>query len=65
MNPKTFSLTAGVIFLLIALAHIFRVAFGVEWLVEGRTVPMWASWIAMFVAGYLAFEGFRLGTKSP
>ena len=64
MSPKTFSLTAGIIFLLIALAHIFRVAFEVEWIVEGRTVPMWVSWVAMFLAGYLAYEGFRLGKKS-
>lgn len=64
MSQKTFSLTAGIIFSLIALAHIFRVAFGVEWIVESRTVPMWISWVAMFLAGYLAYEAFRLGKKS-
>lgn len=64
MSQKTFSLTAGVIFSLIALAHLFRVAFTVEWIVQGRTIPMWLSWVAVFLAGYLAYEGFRQGKKS-
>ena len=65
MSPKAFSLTAGVIFLLIAVAHIVRVAVAAEWIVEGRTIPMWVSWVAMFLAGYLAYQGFRLARKSP
>lgn len=65
MNQKTFSLTAGAIFSLIALAHIVRVALRAEWVVEGFTVPLWVSWVAMIIAGYLAYEGFRLARKSP
>lgn len=65
MSQKTFSLAAAIIFSLIALAHIVRVAFGVEWIVEGRTIPLWASWVAVFLAGYLAYEGFRWAKKSP
>lgn len=65
MTQKTFSMTAGVVFSLIALAHIFRVAFQVEWVLQGVTVPMWASWVALFIAGFLAYEGFRVGAKSP
>ncbi len=43
MSQRMFSVTAGVIFLLIALLHVFRIVFGVEWIVEGWAVPMWAS----------------------
>lgn len=64
MSQKTFSLVVGVIFSLIALGHILRVAFRLEWIVEGRAVPLWVSWVALFVAGYLAYQGFRLGKKS-
>lgn len=64
MSQKTFSLTAAVVFSLIALGHILRVVFGLEWIVEGRTIPMWASWVALLLAGYLAYEGLRLGMKS-
>ena len=65
MNQRTFSLTAGAVFLLIALAHVVRVALSAEWIVEGFTVPLSVSWVAMLVAGYLAYEGFRLARKSP
>ena len=64
MSPRAFSFTAGVIFALIALGHMLRVAFGLEWTVEGRAIPMWASWLAIILAGYLAVEGFLLGRKA-
>ncbi len=64
MSQKMFSATAGVIFLLIALLHAFRIVFGVEWIVEGWTVTMWVSWVAVLIAAYLAYQGFRLSKKS-
>ena len=63
MSPKTFSLTAGVVFALVALGHFLRVIFAAEWTMQGRAVPMWASWVAIVIAGYLAYEGFRLSKK--
>ena len=64
MSQRMFSATTGVIFLLIALLHAFRIVFGVEWIVEGRTVTMWASWVAVPIAAYLAYQGYRLSKKS-
>jgi hypothetical protein len=26
-------------------------------------VPMWVSWVALLIAGFLAFEGFRLSRR--
>ena len=63
MSPKTFSLTAGVVFVLVAIGHALRVIFAAEWTMQGRAVPMWASWVAVVIAGYLAYEGFRLSKK--
>ena len=64
MSQRMFSATTGVIFLLIALLHAFRIVFGVEWIVEGRTVTMWVSWVAVLIAAYLAYQGYRLSKKS-
>ena len=64
MSQHAFELTAGVVFLLIALAHVFRVIFGLPIVVYDISVPMWASGIAVIITGYLAFEGFRLSRKS-
>jgi hypothetical protein len=59
MSQKTFSLVAGLIFLLVAIAHACR--FLLKWSVvlNGWTAPMWISGVALVVAGYLAFEGLR------
>ena len=64
MSQKTFSLTAGVVFAIITLGHVLRLVFALEWIVQGRTIPMLASWVAMIVAAYLAYEGLRLSMKS-
>jgi hypothetical protein len=57
-------MVAGIIFLLIALCHLVRVVFGVTFVVQSISVPMWASGIAFVIRGYLAFEAFRLARKS-
>ncbi len=64
MNQRTFQLTAGVIFLLIAIGHLIRLVSRGEFIVQGVAIPMWASVIAVIFLGYLAFESFRLGRKS-
>lgn len=64
MSQKTFLLTVAALFSLIALLHLLRLVFGWEAIIGGLIVPMWVSWAAVLVAGYLAFEGLRLGKRS-
>jgi len=59
MSQKAFSLVAGLIFLLIAVAHVLRLLLRWSVILNGWTVPMWVSAIALVVAGFLAFEGLR------
>jgi hypothetical protein len=59
MSPKAFSLVAGLIFLLVAVAHLFRLLLRWSVILNGWTVPMWVSPIALVVAAFLAFEGLR------
>lgn len=65
MSPKAFSLTAGVVFFLIALGHILRLALRASFIVQGISIPMWASGIAVVLTAYLAYQGFRLARKFP
>jgi hypothetical protein len=64
VRQHVFEPIAGVVFLLICLAHVFRIIFGVSFVVYGNSVPMWASGIAVVIMGYLAYEGFRLARKT-
>jgi len=63
MNQKVFSLTAGVIFSLIAVGHLCRIVRGVDVRFGDWAAPMWVSWVAVVVIGFLAFQGFRLSRK--
>jgi uncharacterized membrane protein len=54
MRQKTFLPVVGLIFLLIAIMHGLN----------GWSVPMWVSTLALLIAAYLAFEGLKLGRRS-
>ncbi len=64
MSQRTFSLTAGVVFGLIALGHVLRIVLGWSFMVQDFSVPMWASGPAVVIMGYLAYQGFRLARRS-
>lgn len=63
MSQKSFCLTAGVIFSLIALGHLLRLLQGWEVVLAGWPAPAWLSWAAVVVSGFLAYEGFRASRK--
>ena len=63
MTPRIFSLVAAAVFLLIALGHALRLLFGWQVTVANIVVPLWISWIGLAIAGYLAYQGFRLSKR--
>lgn len=64
MNHKNFSLVAGLIFLVVAVLHVLRLAMGWHAVFADWTIPMWISWIAIPIAGFLAYEGLILSRRS-
>lgn len=64
MDGKTFSFVVGIIFIVISLLHWARIIYGWEAVIGGWIVPLWISWVALIVSGYLGYEGLRLGLKS-
>ena len=63
MSQRSFSLVAAAIFSCIALLHLLRIVFGWEAMVGAWIVPTWFSWVALPVAVYLTYEGFRSRTS--
>jgi hypothetical protein len=63
MSQHAFSLAAGIVFLLIALAHLLRILFGTPVIVQDIPIPVWVSGIAMVIMGFLSYEGFRFALK--
>ncbi len=64
MKDKTFELIAGAIFSLISLGHLTRIVRGVDFRFGEWAAPMWISWVALVVMGFLAYQGFRLARES-
>jgi hypothetical protein len=56
---KPFTSVAVVVFSLVALLQLLRVALGWEITVNGIFIPLWASVIACVVAATLAFTLWR------
>jgi hypothetical protein len=52
-------LVSGVIFGLVAAAHIVRALGGVPVHLGTSEIPIWASWVAAVVAGALCVWAFR------
>ena len=61
---KNQSLTlASIIFGVIALLHLLRSIFSWPASIAGFNVPVWLSYIAVIVAGYLAWHMYDAGKK--
>jgi hypothetical protein len=61
---KPFTTIAVVVFTLVALVQLLRVVSGWEVTVNGIAIPMWASVIALVVAGCLAVMVWRESRQS-
>ncbi len=55
---------AGLIFLIVALLHLMRIAFGWNLIVGNVTVPLWLSWLGVAIAGYLSYSSFHFAFRT-
>ena len=60
MNEKEYYRYASLAFLIIALGHAARAIYGWDAIIGGVEIPIWFSWVAVVLAGYLAFRGFTM-----
>lgn len=65
MQYKTYCAVSGVLFALVALAHLARVILDMAVVVEGDAIPMWVSWCGVVVPAALAFWGFAIVRSAP
>lgn len=53
----------GVIFLIIALVHLLRLAFGWSLIVGEANIPLWLSWLGVIIPAYLSYCSFRFSGR--
>lgn len=63
MDKNQLLTLAAAIFGIIALLHLLRAVLGWEANINGFNVPMWLSYIAVVVAGYLSWQMYSAGKK--
>jgi hypothetical protein len=56
---KPFAFIAVLIFAIVAVAHVVRLIFGLEIIVQGITIPVWLSAIGAIAAAGMSFMLWR------
>ena len=59
MSQKSFYSVVGALFLIITVIHFLRILNGWEVNIDAFSMPMWASWVSVLLAGYLAYHGLK------
>jgi hypothetical protein len=60
MAHKTYCVVSGVLFALVALAHLLRLVYGLPVQIDEFPVPMFISWAGFIVPALLSFWAFRV-----
>ena len=58
LNRKTYMTITATLFLVMAIVHLLRIILGWQVEIGGLSIPLWVSWLALFVTGALAYFGF-------
>lgn len=64
MTKNNFVSIVSFLLFIISVLHILRVFYGWESQIGNFVVPMWFSYVAVLLTGYLSFQGFRLAKKT-
>ena len=64
LRERTYLMAVGIVFSVVAAAHLARVFFGLGLTIADWQVPLWLSWIGTVVVAYLAYMSFRLATRA-
>jgi hypothetical protein len=57
MTSTLYGYATSIVFALIGAGHLWRVLAGWPVSIGAWAVPMWPSWVAIVVAGALAWQG--------
>ena len=63
LRERTYLLVAGIVFGVVALAHLMRIFAGADLTIGSWGVPVWLSWVGVVATTYLSYMSFSLGTR--
>lgn len=62
-SERVLLMFTGVIFLIVALAHLARLTFGWSLILGNFEVPLWLSWVGVIITGYLSYSSFHFARR--
>lgn len=62
-SERTLLILAGLVFLVVTVVHLLRLAFGWELALGDFIVPLWLSWFGICIAGYLSYSSFHFAFR--
>lgn len=65
LRERAYILGVGVVFTIVAVAHLYRIFANGDLNLMGWDVPVWLSWFGVMVATYLAYSSFHMLSKLP
>lgn len=63
MRERSYVFIAGVIFTIVAIAHLWRIFTGADLMLGDWDVPVWLSWFGVAATTYLAYMSFHLAAR--
>jgi hypothetical protein len=63
MSGKPFTLIAVLVFAIVALVHVVRLFTHFQVIIGSHTIPMWASWAGLVLAGVMAVMVWRENSR--
>lgn len=62
-KEKNLLVLVGVVFGIVSLAHLLRLAFGLDIVIGSFYAPGWLSWVGVIITGYLSYSSFHFARQ--
>lgn len=62
-TEKNLLILTGVVFGVVSLAHLLRLAFGLDITIGSFYAPGWLSWVGVIITGYLSYSSFHFARQ--
>lgn len=64
-REHAYLLVVGIVFAIVAIAHLWRLFSAADLSLMGWEVPLWLSWFGVAVTAYLSYASFRFAFHLP
>ncbi len=64
MKERIYNYTVAIIFFILAVLHLARIVYDWQAVIGGAIIPMWVSWAAVIIAGYMSARAWHFAKRA-